>query len=118
MPRSLIREAARRGKSEAERRDLQYKIDDAFHDEVEKIERKRQRKYRAAMVGRNLHIMMVQVGWLGFCVALAYNQAWRAIPDLRRFLWDKEFLAYIAMIFIFFYGRKLILQLLGVEEKS
>lgn len=126
MPKSLIKEAARRGKSEAERRDLQYKIDDAYHDEVDALElerrRKRERaeaarvrKERAAKVGRDLYIIFLQLGWFGLCFGIAYNQAWMSVSFIRPYMWNKEALAYIAMAFIFFYGRKVIKQLMGVE---
>lgn len=128
MPKFLIREALRRGKSEAQRRDLQYKINDAFNADVDKVEQKRRRKRereeaarrkgeRAAIAGRNLYILLVQVGWFGFCAALTYNRVWEAVPDIRRFLYGKEILAYIAMLFIFIYGRKFIIEYLGVGER-
>jgi len=127
MPKSLIKEAARRGKSEAERRDLQYQIDDAYHDEVEALElerrRKREkaeaarvRKERAAKVGRDLYIHMLQLGWLSLCFGIAYKQAWMSVSFIRPYMWNKEVLAYIALVFIFFYGRKVIKRLMGVEE--
>lgn len=128
MPKSLIQEAARRGKAEAECRDLQYKINDAFNADVDKVEQKRRRKLeqkeekrrkglRAATASRNLYFTLVQAGWFVLCCALAYNKVWEAVPDIRRFLYGKEILAYIAMLFIFSYGRKYIRELLGVGEQ-
>jgi len=128
MSKSLIQEAARRGKSEAERRDLQYKINDAFNADVDKVEGERRRKrereeearrkgLRAATASRNLFFTLVQAGWFVLCCALAYNKVWENVPDIRRFLYGKEILAYIAMVFIFSYGRKYIREILGVEEQ-
>ena len=128
MPKSLIKEAARRGKSEAERRDLQCQVDDAFYDPVdeqkdgrrrkqEKAQASRIRKERMAKVGREFYILALQLGWFGLCISVALNQAWMHIPIIDDFMINNDVLGYIAMIFIFFYGRKVINQLMGVEER-
>jgi len=127
LPKSLIKEAARRGKSEAERRDLQYQIDDAYYDKVDavELERKRkrerevasqQRKERTAKVGRDLYILILQLGWFGLCVSVVYDRGWQSIRFIDDLVRNNDGLAYIAMFFIFFYGRKVIKQLMGVEE--
>ncbi len=123
----LVREAARRGKEEAERRDLQYKINAAYHAEVERVEGarrekakkeelSRRRKERAAHLSRVFTCYAAQLGWMALCIYIAFNQAWQEFPTLDDFFWNKEWLAYIGTFIVFVYGRQFILKFFNTRS--
>ncbi len=126
MPSSLIREASRRGKAEASRRDLQYQVDDAYWAEVSKVEdaqtRKRERaeakrksRANAARAGRILLKTAITFGWLGGCVAVGVDRTWEIVPALDDLFWGNEWLAYLGLLVIFSIGRRVTLELFGFD---
>ena len=127
MSDPLIEEARRRGRNEAERRDLQYKIDDAYHAEVEKVEGARRRKAeqeeaarrekaQAAHTRRVLTSYAAQFGWIALCVFIAADQTWQTIPALDDFFWRKEWLAYVGLFILFVFGRRVILSMFNEQR--
>lgn len=129
MPRSLIKEAARRGRAEADRRALQQRMNEAYHAEIDKVEdRHRRQRERAearqrtsqniAQAGRTLFFSSVHIGWLALCFWWGYDQSWQGIAALDGFFWDKTWLAYVGLIILYGVGHRLFNDLMGVRRTS
>lgn len=123
----IVKEAQRRGRAEAVRRDLQYRVDEAYHAEIERVEGPRRRKAereeaarvrraRAAHVSRVFLCYAAQLGWMALCVFVAFDRSWEAVASLEDFFWQKEWIAYIGLFIVFVYGRRLLLTVCGIRE--
>lgn len=121
----LIDEAARRGRDEVERQKLQDKINEAYAKPLREIEAKRLREEKAALRREQrskafftLKHGAVTLGWFGLIYLIAAERLWEEVDVLEDFFWRKDWLAYMALIFIAIIGRKVVLQLFGFKFKD